>query len=95
MSSDEDIKKLITNIQTESDNKIQMLLDKLQETEKIFNTTIGILRQQRDYANDQIVQHLVHIQQLTENEVELKKHLLDANKKLQSFEMHSKSYPVD
>ena len=71
---------------------VQKLTNDLTSSEKIFNNTIGLIRQQRDHANDQIVQHQLrnihleeHVNSLNEQLVELNAQILKKDREISSL----------
>jgi chromosome segregation ATPase len=56
----------LESFKQDSDVRFAALHEQYLAAERTFNTTIGVIREQRDAANDQVVQHRVRNIQLEE-----------------------------
>lgn len=69
------LRQEVQRIQQETAQKFQNTLSEMQGIQRTFDITNGILRDQRDTANDQVVQEKVRVVQLQEVEAALRSHI--------------------
>lgn len=69
------LRQEVQRIQQETAQKFQNTLSEMQGIQRTFDITNSILRDQRDTANDQVVQEKVRVVQLQEVEAALRSHI--------------------
>ena len=68
----EQLRQELERITTETNARFQTSIAQIERADKISNTTISILRQQREAAHDQIVQQGIRITDLMDTERNLR-----------------------